>query len=80
MTLAPQTNSIMETTIKKNRARAQASPHLVPADKARERQEPRNRAYIEDGEVKLDIVTETMDLEEARSLLHRVIDLEYSLP
>ena len=70
----------METTIKQNRARAQASPHLVPADKARERQEPRNRAYIEDGEVKLDIVTDTMDLEEARSLLHRVIDLEYSLP
>jgi len=70
----------METTITKNRARAQASPHLVPADKARERQEPRNRAYIEDGEVKLDIVTDTMDLEEARSLLHRAIDLEYSLP
>ena len=70
----------MGTTIKKNRARAQASPHLVPADKARERQEPRNKAYIEDGEVKLDIVTDTMDLEEARSLLHRVIDLEYSLP
>jgi len=70
----------METTIKQNRARAQASPHLVPADKARERQEPRNKAYIEDGEVKLDIVTDTMDLEEARSLLHRVIDLEYSLP
>ena len=70
----------MKTTTKKNRARAQASPHLVPADKARERQEPRNRAYIEDGEVKLDIVTDTMDLEEARSLLHRAIDLEYSLP
>ena len=39
-----------------------------------------NRAYIEDGEVKLDIATETVDLEEARKLLHRVIDLEYSLP
>lgn len=39
-----------------------------------------NRAYIKDGEVKLDIATETVDLEEARKLLHRVIDLEYSLP
>lgn len=38
-----------------------------------------NRAYIEDGEVKLNIATETMDLEEARKLLHQVIDLEYSL-
>lgn len=39
-----------------------------------------NRAYIEDGEVKLDIATETMYLEEARKLLHRAIELEYSLP
>ena len=39
-----------------------------------------NNVYIEDGEVKVDIETETMELEELRALLHKVIDLEYSLP
>jgi len=39
-----------------------------------------NRAYIQDGEVKVDIETETMELEELRSLLHKAVDLEYSLP
>ncbi|MBR1683060.1 MAG: hypothetical protein IJ700_08825 [Bacteroidaceae bacterium] len=38
-----------------------------------------DRVYIENGEVKIDLVTETMGLEEARDLLHKVIDLEYSL-
>lgn len=70
----------MGTTITKNRARAQASPHLVPADQARERQEPRNKAYIEDGEVKLDIVTDTLSIKEAEELTLRAIELEYALP
>ena len=42
--------------------------------------EKRNRVYIEDGEVKWDFVTDTMSIEEAKELLHQVIDLEYSLP
>ena len=68
----------MKTTITKNRARTQASPHLVPADKARERQEPRNRAYIEDGDIKLDIVTDTLSIKEAEELTLRAIELEYA--
>jgi len=39
-----------------------------------------NRVYIENGEVKTDIVTETVELEEMRKLLHEMVDLEYSLP
>jgi len=39
-----------------------------------------NRVYIENGEVKTDIVTETVDIEEMRGLLHKMVDLEYSLP
>ena len=40
----------------------------------------RNRAYIEDGEVKWDIVTDTMSIEEAKELTLKAIELEYSLP
>ena len=43
-------------------------------------QQSLNRAYIEDGEVKLDIVAETMSIEEARELTLKAIELEYSLP
>ena len=39
-----------------------------------------NRVYVEKGEVKTDIVTETVDIEEMRGLLHKMVDLEYSLP
>lgn len=39
-----------------------------------------NKVYIENGEVKMDIFSETMELEEARSLLHEMIEKEYSLP
>ena len=41
---------------------------------------PHNRVYIEDGEVKTETVTDEMDLEEMRHLLHEMVDLEYSLP
>lgn len=49
-------------------------------DKAGEQLHSPNKVYIENGEVKVDIVSETMNIEEARALLHKVIDLEYSLP
>ena len=39
-----------------------------------------NRVYIEDGAVKVEIETETMEPEELRTLLHKMVDLEYSLP
>ena len=39
--------------------------------------EKRNRAYIEDGEVKWDIVTEDMSIEEAKELTLKVVELEY---
>ena len=40
----------------------------------------RNRVYIEDGEVKWDFATDTVSIDEAQTLLHQVIELEYSLP
>ena len=49
-------------------------------DETGEQLQSPSRAYIENGEVKVDIVSETMGIEEARALLHKVIDLEYSLP
>jgi len=39
-----------------------------------------NRVYVKDGEVKVDILTDTMEIEELRTLLHKAVDLEYSLP
>ena len=39
-----------------------------------------NKVYIENGEVKVDIVTETMSIEEARDLTLKTVELEYSLP
>ena len=38
------------------------------------------RVYVENGEVKWDIYAETMSIEETREMLHKVVDLEYSLP
>ena len=46
------------------------------ADETGEQLQSPNRAYIENGEVKVDIACETMSIEEARTLLHKVIDLE----
>ena len=39
-----------------------------------------NRVIIENGEVKMYVSTDTLELEEARRLLHEMVDLEYSLP
>lgn len=61
-----------EDVILKSRA---GSVRLTPVDTTEV-----NRAYIERGEVKVDIKTDVMELEELRGLLHKVVDLEYSLP
>ena len=42
--------------------------------------EKKDRVYIENGEVKWDIVSEKMSIEEARDLTLKVVELEYSLP
>lgn len=42
--------------------------------------EKKDRVYIEDGEVKWDIVSEAMSIDKAKDFTHQVIDLEYSLP
>jgi len=39
-----------------------------------------NKVFIENGEVKMHLSSDTIDLEEARQLLHEMVDLEYSLP
>lgn len=42
--------------------------------------EKKDQVYIENGEVKCDIVEEATDLEEFRDFLHKMVELEYSLP
>ncbi|MBP5338223.1 MAG: hypothetical protein J6Z14_02810, partial [Prevotella sp.] len=66
-----------EDVILKSRA---GNVRLIPVDKSEETAQGRNKVYIEDGEVKVDIETETMEPEELRVLLHKMVDLEYSLP
>ena len=39
-----------------------------------------NKVFIEGSEVKMQLSSDTIDLEEARQLLHEMVDLEYSLP
>lgn len=45
-----------------------------------EDESPRNRVYIDNGEVKTDVVTETMSIDEAKRLTLEVVELEHSLP
>ena len=66
-----------EDVILKSRA---GSVRLIPVDTPEASELGKNRVYIKDGEVKVDIETETMELEELRALLHKTVDLEYSLP
>ena len=61
------------------RSRA-GSVRLIPVDTPDMADQGGNRVYVKDGEVKVDIVTDTMELEELRALLHKAVDLEYSLP
>ena len=66
-----------EDVILKSRA---GSVKLIPVDTTETTGQELNRVYIEDGEVKVDIKTDVMELEELRDLLHKMVDLEYSLP
>ena len=56
------------------------SVRLIPVDTLDMSGQGENKVYVKDGEVKVDIVTDTMELEELRALLHKAVDLEYSLP
>ncbi len=66
-----------EDVILKSRA---GSVRLIPVDTQNMPDQGVNRVYVKDGEVKVDIETDTMELEELRALLHKAVDLEYSLP
>ena len=66
-----------EDVILKSRA---GSVRLIPVDTLDMSDQGLNKVYVKDGEVKVDIVTDTMELEELRALLHKAVDLEYSLP
>ena len=66
-----------EDVILKSRA---GSVRLIPVETPDMTDQGVNRAYVKNGEVKVDIVTDTMELEELRALLHKAVDLEYSLP
>ena len=66
-----------EDVILKSRA---GSVRLIPVDTLDMSDQGVNKVYVKDGEVKVDIVTDTMELEELRALLHKAVDLEYSLP
>ena len=66
-----------EDVILKSRA---GSVRLIPVDTLDMSGQGENKVYVKDGEVKVDIVTDTMELEELRALLHKAVDLEYSLP
>lgn len=39
-----------------------------------------NRVFIEKGEVKMELVTDTISIEEAKDLTLKMVALEYSLP
>lgn len=66
-----------EDVILKSRA---GCVRLIPVDTLDMSDQEVNKVYVKDGEVKVDIVTDTMELEELRALLHKAVDLEYSLP
>ena len=66
-----------EDVILKSRA---GSVRLMPVDTSVVSEPGINRAYIKDGEVKVDFVTDTMSIEEAKALTMKAIELEYSLP
>ena len=53
---------------------------LIPIDTIEEEEEGGNNVYMENGEVKVDIVTDTMSIEEAKELTLKAIELEYMLP
>lgn len=58
------------------------SVRLIPVDTPVETpvRQTTNRVYVKDGEVKVDIVTDTMTIQEVKELTLKAVDLEYSLP
>lgn len=53
---------------------------LIPVDTIEEEEDGGNNVYINNGEVKVDIVTDTMSIEEAKELTLKAVELEYMLP
>jgi len=53
---------------------------LIPVDTIEEEEDGGNNVYIKNGEVKVDIVTDTMSIEEAKELTLKAVELEYMLP
>lgn len=66
-----------EDVILKSRA---GSVRLIPIDTPEVETHTRNRVYIENGEVKVNLETDTMSVEEAKELTLKAIELEYMLP
>jgi antitoxin (DNA-binding transcriptional repressor) of toxin-antitoxin stability system len=66
-----------EDVILKSRA---GSVRLIPVDTTEATGKELNRVYIEDGEVKMELQSDTMSIEEAKRLTMKMIDLEYALP
>ena len=68
------------TTVKRTQTYRRGRRNPVPCQAVCDEQPQKNRVVIENGEVKTLLFTETISPEEARRLLHDMIDLEYSLP
>ena len=68
------------TTLERTQTYRRSRRILAPRQAVCDDQLQKNRVVIENGEVKMQIFTDTVDLEEARALLHEVVRLEYSLP
>ena len=56
------------------------SVKLIPIEDSIGEKPERNKVYLEDGKVKMDFLTETMSIEEAKELTQKAIELEYMLP
>ena len=56
------------------------SVRLIPVDTLDMSDQGVNKVYVKDGEVKVDIVTDTMSVEEAKELTLKAVELEYLLP
>ena len=66
-----------EDVILKSRA---GSVRLIPVDTSDVSEQKENKLYVENGEVKVEFVTDTMSIEEAKELTLKAVELEYMLP
>lgn len=66
-----------EDVILKSRA---GCVRLMPVDTREAPGQKENKVYIKDGEVKVEFVTDTLSIEEAKELTLKAIELEYLLP